>query len=75
MKENPKHTDHHFTPLSEYKYTLEFLEPRKTYEELQKENNRLKLVLKKIYQAAQLHKNSIKLLDYINSIINVHLFR
>lgn len=30
MKDNPKHTDHHFTKMSDYKYTLEFVEPRKS---------------------------------------------
>lgn len=30
MKENPKHTDHHFTKMSEYKYNLIEVEPRKT---------------------------------------------
>lgn len=32
MKENPKHTDHHFKPLNEYKYNLIEVEPRKLSE-------------------------------------------
>lgn len=73
--ENPKTSDQHFKPLNEYKYNLEFVEPQKSYEELQKENNRLKLVLKKIKQASELFKNSIQLLEYIDAIVKVHLFR
>jgi len=61
MKEENKVTDHHFTPISEYKYTLEFVEPRKTYEELQKENEALKLTFQVLKTATELFNNVKKL--------------
>jgi len=64
MKENPKHTDHHFTPISEYKYTFEFVEPRKTYEELQKENEALKLTFQVLKTATELFNNLKKVNDF-----------
>jgi hypothetical protein len=58
---NPKHTDHHFKKMSEYKYTLEFVEPRKSYEELQKENRALKLAFQVLKTASELFSNVQKL--------------
>jgi hypothetical protein len=55
--ENPKHTDHHFTKMSEYKYTLEFVEPRKSYEELQKELDLIKERLDHNFSILKLEKN------------------
>jgi hypothetical protein len=70
MKENPKHTDHHFKKMSEYKYTLEFVEPRKSYDELQKENNKLKMILRNLKYTANLYNNS-KLESILGSIPNL----
>lgn len=64
MKENPKHTDHHFTKISEYKYTLKFVEPSKSYEELQKENRALKLAFQVLKTGLKLFTNLKKVNDF-----------
>jgi len=64
MKENPKHTDHHFTKMSDYKYTLEFVEPRKTYEELQMENRALELAFEVLKTGLKLFTNLKKVNDF-----------
>lgn len=63
-KENPKHTDHHFTKMSEYKYTLEYIEPRKSYEELQKENEALKLTFQVLKTGLELFTSLKKVNDF-----------
>jgi len=61
MKTENKITDHHFKPLNEYKYNLIEVEPRKSYEELQKENEALKLTFQVLKTASELFTNIQKL--------------
>lgn len=50
--DTPKHSDHHFKRMSDYKYALEFVEPDKSYKELEM----LKLCESIIKTALQLHQ-------------------
>lgn len=50
--DTPKHTDHHFKKMNEYKYKLIEVEPRKSYEQLEM----LKLCESIIKTALQLHQ-------------------